>query len=67
MKECTNNPLKIYRHGEPSKMDTAPHGTECWVYTTNEPEFYSVYQQASSNEESPNWIFIGIRQGNDII
>lgn len=64
MKESS---LKIYRHGEPSKLDTAPQGTECWVIISHDPNMYSIYQQVSSNEENPNWVYIGIKQEIDII
>lgn len=52
---------KIYRYGEPSKMDMAKQGTECWVLNKTTYE-YDVYQQVSTNEESPIWEFIGTKK-----
>lgn len=53
-------PTIIYRYGIPGKMDTAPHGTECWV-STGISEQFDVYYQHSSDEEDPHWAFIGIK------
>lgn len=56
--DINQQPDKIFRFGAPSKMDTAKTGTHCYVAQVNKPYEYEVYQQCSSNEEEPNWIFV---------
>jgi hypothetical protein len=60
-----NELSKIFRYGEPGKLDTAKIGTECWIVTNKELDEYDVYQQVSTNEENPNWIYIGKKNGTD--
>lgn len=45
----------MIRHGEPSKLDTAPYGTECKVIRGNT---YDVYKQYNTDEEDPHWELI---------
>lgn len=50
-------PSIVTRFGEPSKMDTARHGTICRVSAT--PDSFDIYLQISHAEEEPNWTFMG--------
>lgn len=53
-KEPTTMPKRIFRHGPPSKLDTAPFGTECVCLIEK-----LLYMQYSHDEESPNWVLVG--------
>ena len=50
-------PSIVTRFGEPSKMDTAQHGTICRV--SSNPESFDIYLQISHAEEEPNWTYMG--------
>lgn len=52
----SNFPPIVTRFGEPSKMDTAHHGTICRV--SRSPESFDIYLQTSHDEESPSWVYI---------
>lgn len=51
-----NDPkLKLTRNSQPTKMDTAPFGSECFVVAGDITE---VYTQYSHDEEHPDWQLI---------
>ncbi len=45
----------MVRHSEPTKLDTAPYGTECKVLHGDK---YDVYKQYNNDEEDPRWELI---------
>jgi hypothetical protein len=42
----------IFRYSAPTKMDTAAHGTKCFVVVG---DIKQVYTQCSHDEEDPRW------------
>lgn len=55
----------IKRYSEPNGFDHAPHGSYCYVYRD---EFScDVYVQSSSDEEDPDWHYMGIKIIEDVI
>lgn len=55
-----NDPQKIFRHGEPTKMDTAPFGSKCITMVGKDTA--RTYTQCSTDEENPVWELTNIEE-----
>lgn len=49
-----NKPFVITRHSMPSKLDTAPKDSKCFVID-KDSKIFETYTQVSSNEDDPRW------------
>lgn len=55
----------IKRLGPPNHMDHAPQGTHCYIMLDD----YSadVYIQTSSDEEEPDWHYMGVKDLEELL
>ncbi len=63
-----HQPRVIYRHDEPTKLDTANCKTLCKVGdATDRTDQYEWFIQTNIDPETPKWISIGFLDSEDIL